>query len=104
MKQVNSFIVLILHFGFHALILYVLKLVHLKLVGFLRQLSSHVARCLVELLGYHLVFLSLLASGNELHVWFVEYNLLDVAGVGLAHEKRLRVAFFVVLNYFVSET
>ena len=62
MEQINSFVVLILHFSLHTLVLYVLKTIHLELVTFSGHLSSHVACCVLELLCYHLVFLGFLSG------------------------------------------
>jgi len=115
-QEFYSFFVFFFKFSFDALILHILKSIHLKAILLLLKLSiycfisssnwwslhhvGHVARCVLN----HLVFLSFLSHLSEFYVTFIENNFLNVVSRHLSHKKTLGISIFVPLNYFIFKT
>lgn len=113
-QKLNSFLIFFFKFSFDALILNILKSIHLEIILRLLNFSincvissnrlvhsvRHITSCVLN----HLVFLSFLSHLSEFYVTFIENYFLNIMRRHLSHEKTLSISIFVTLNDFIFET
>jgi len=111
-QKLNSFFIFFFQFSFNALVLNILKPVHLETILLLLRFSVNcfssnglgqvfnVASCVLNCL----IFLSFLSHLSEFYVTFIKNDFLNVVSWHLSHEKALSIAVFVTLDNFIFKT
>ena len=114
-QKLNSFFVFFFKFGFDALILNILKPVHLEAILLLLSLAfgGFTSNGLILLHSSWnvpcgvlncLIFLGFLSHLSEFNVTFIENYFLNIVCRHLSHEKALGISIFVTLNNFIFKT
>jgi hypothetical protein len=113
-QELHSLFIFFLQLSLDALVLNVLKTVHLEVVFLCLLLLSfvwitdrrlilhawHISCCVLNLL----IFLSFLSHLGKFDITFIENNFLNIVSWHLSHEKTLGISIFISLNNLIFKT